>query len=291
MKILEKLLYLLIALIVIVFTNEEINISVTALTGIINKKLDSTKTIFSFEINCEVNETVSNNLTQIDFIMEISQKDGINYNSICNLLPIKVVEEKTDITKMLCYIYLNESSNLNEETDLNIEDFPTNYISNNSDLPNLFFENFTDISEAINIIDLTLEYMEEDYCKDNNFFFWITSNNIPTRPLLSTICEVSLSNDESHNLAKCAIPTASNKIKCVVDVSETMYFENDNITILAQDLVPCDNGQKLNIANNANNILIIQEECGKTANKNVTNDNQGLFLNELFSLILLLLLL
>ena len=96
-----------------------------------------------------------------------------------------------------------------------------------------------------------------------------------------------MSNDESHNLAKCAIPTTSNKIKCVVDVSETMYFENDNITILAQDLVPCDNGQKLNVANN---ILIIQEECGKIVNKNVTNENQGLFLNELFSLIFYLLL-
>ena len=149
MKKLEKLLYLTIALILIVFINEEINISVTAISGIINKKLDSTKTIFSFEINCEINETITNNLTQIDFFMEISQKDGINHNSTCNLLPIKVVGEETDITKMLCYIYLDESSNLNEKTDLNIEDFPTTYISNNSDLPNLFFENFTDISEAI----------------------------------------------------------------------------------------------------------------------------------------------
>ena len=123
MKKLEKLIYITIALILIVFINEEINISVTAISGIINKKLDSTKTIFSFEINCEINETITNNLTQIDFFMEISQKDGINHNSTCNLLPIKVVGEETDITKMLCYIYLDESSNLNEKTDLNIEDF------------------------------------------------------------------------------------------------------------------------------------------------------------------------
>ena len=173
--------------------------------------------------------------------------------------------------------------------DLIIESLPTYNTSSFSDLPDLFFENFTQTTENIIIGKITLEYTDEDYCKDNNFFFLINIQEMPARPLLSTICEISLAYGELHKIAKCAIPSSSNNIKCNVDVSETKFFENDNITILAQDLLPCENGKKLNIMNDANNKLIIKEECWNSIN-NTNNNSQMFFLNELFSLLLYLIL-
>ena len=130
---------------------------------------------------------------------------------------------------------------------------------------------------------MTLNNLEEDNCKNNNFLFEINANNIEDRPLLSTICIIKL-DDELHPEASCAIPKDGLKIKCFVDVSETKYVKDDDIIIKAQDLVPCENGQILKITNNANNILVIKKECGEMIN----NKNDYFTFNILFSLFLLL---
>jgi hypothetical protein len=285
----HKFLYIIaLILIIISSTNEDaIDIIVTAKTGIINKKLESSKTQLSFKINCEVNKNITNNITKIDILIKVKKpNDEKVYDSICNLVPVRLIEEETALTNIYCIIDLERPSELNEEVNLIIANGPTEGNSDFSAFANFIFTNFDKISEVIEIGDLTLEYMEEDYCKNNNFLFEIISGNIEIIPLQSTICSVSLANDESHKIAKCAIPVSGNKIKCFVDVSETKYVENNNITILAQDLVSCENGQHLRIVNDAINKLIIKEECGELVN----NDNQGNFLKEFFYLFFLLIL-
>ena len=275
--------YLILILILISSTNEEpLNITIEAKTGIINKKLDSSKTKFSFEINCEVNKNITNNISKIDVIISIKKpNDNKQYDSLCHLVPVRFYEEETALTNFLCIIEFDKRSDLDGETNLIIENIQINNTSDFSDLAIFNFEKFDKISEAINIGDLTLVYLEEDYCRNNNFLFEM-NGKIGTYPLLATICAVSLENDESHKIAKCAIPVTGDTIKCFVDVSETKYVKNNNIIIKAQDLVPCENGQNLKIVNDASNILVIKKECGELVN----NNNQGLFLNKLFFLFL-----
>lgn len=285
----HKFLYIIsLILILISSTNEDaIDIRVTAKTGIINKKLESSKTQFSFEINCEVNKNITNNITKIDILIKVKKPDDEKvYDSICNLAPVRFIEEETALTNIICIIDLERPSELDEEVNLIIASGPTKDNSDFSDFANFIFTNFDEISEVIEIRDLTLENIEEDYCKNNNFLFEIISGKIERTPLQSTICSVSLANDESHKNAKCAIPVSGNKIKCFVDVSETKYVENNNITILAQDLVSCENGQNLRIVNNAINKLNIKKDCGELVN----NDNQGHFLKQFFYLFFLLIL-
>ena len=285
----HKFLYIItLILIIISSTNEDaIDITVKAKTGIINKKLESSKTKFSFEISCEVNKNITNNITKIDILIKVKKtNDEKEYDSICNLVQVRFTEEETALANIICIIDLEKPSELDEEANLILASGPTKDNSDFSDFANFNFINFDEISEVIKIDDLTLEYIEEDYCKNNNFLFEIISGNIERKPLQSTICSVSLANDDSHKIAKCAIPVSGNKIKCFVDVSETKYVENNNITILAQDLVSCENGQNLKIEKDASNKLIIKEECGELVN----NDNQGHFLKEFFYLFFLLIL-
>ena len=278
-KIMLNILYLFTIFLFISISHESpVQVIVEAKTGIINKEIDSTK--FSFEIECEVNQNITNNITQIDIFLTIKELiDSQTFNSICNIKAVRVLEEnKTITTNLICTIE-NSQHALNEETFLVISSSPT---QEPSDIANFTFLNFDEISNYINLGGLTLNNLEEDNCKNNNFMFEININNIDSRPLLSTICKIKL-NDESHPEANCAIPIYGQKIKCFVDVSETKYIKDDNITIKAQNLIPCENGQILKITNNANNILIIQEECGEIIN----NYNNYFYFNILFSLFLL----
>ena len=255
-----------------------VQIYVTAKTGIINKEIDSTKNEFSFEIECEVNQNITNNISKI--IIPLKVEELINsqtYSSECHLRPVRILEkDEITTTNLLCIIEKPQPS-LNEEAILIISSGYT------LDIENFVFVGFDRISNFINLGGLTLNHLEEDNCKNNNFMFEINSNNIESRPLLSTICKIKLS-DESHPEANCAIPIDGQKIKCFVDVSETKFIKNDNITIKAQNLVPCENGQILTITSNAGNILIIQDECGEIIN----NKNNYFNFNILFFLFLLI---
>ena len=112
---------------------------------------------------------------------------------------------------------------------------------------------------------MTLSYLEEDYCKNGNFIFQMTSteNFENNNQLESTICIVALTNDESHKKARCVIPMNGVKMKCSVDVSEEKYEQGNTIIIKKQDLVSCENGQILEIKNDPSNTLTIKEECIK----------------------------
>ena len=273
-------IFYIITVFVLINISHEISakINVTAKTGIINKENDSTKNEFSFEIECEVNQNITNNISKI--IIRLKVEELINsqtYISECHLKPVRILEkDEITTTNLICIIEKPQPS-LNKEALLIIS--PDNIF----DTENFFFIKFDKISNFINLGGLTLNHLEEDNCKNNNFMFEINSNNIGSRPLLSTICKIKLS-DESHPEANCAIPIDGQKIKCFVDVSETKYIKDDNITIKAQNLVPCENGQILKITSNANNILIIQDECGEIIN----NKNNYFNLNILFFLFLLI---
>lgn len=266
------------------FSHEEkVEVTVTAKTGIINKEIDSTKTEFSFEIECEVNKNITNNISKINILLTV--KELINsqtYNSECHIKPVRITEEdETTTTNLLCIILFEQPQHvLNGETFLVISNGPN---QESSDTANFTFLNFDQISNYINLGGLTLKHLEEDECKNNYFLFEINCKTIESMPLLSTICKIKLS-DEFHQEANCAIPINGTKIKCFVDVSKTKYIKDDNITIKAQDLVPCENGQILKIASNANNILIINDECGEIIN----NKNNFFNYNILFFLFLLL---
>ena len=60
-----------------------------------------------------------------------------------------------------------------------------------------------------------------------------SSENNP--PFESTICDINLSNNEIHNVAKCAIPFSSNVILCYIDVSEKKITKGEKIEIKSQE--------------------------------------------------------
>ena len=255
---------------------DPVQVNVMAKTGIINKEFDSIKNEFSFEIECEVNQNITNNITKIDIPITVKEVIGTQtYYSLCHIIPVRVSEEdETSTTSLYCIIKEPQHA-LNKETFLVISDGPSN-------TTNFSFLNFDRISDFINLKGLTLNKLEEDNCKNNYYLFEIKTNNIEQRPLLSTICKIKL-DDDLHQEANCAIPIKGQIIKCFVDVSETKYVKDDNIAIKAQDLVPCENGQILKIESNANNILIINDECGEIIN----NKNDYFNFNIYFSLFLL----
>ena len=146
---------------------------------------------------------------------------------------------------------------------------PTKSASDTSDIVFQFID-FNKITEIINIEDLTLKYLDEDeeFCNNNHFLFEIMFSNPESRPLQSTICKVSLSNDKEHTEANCAIPISGNKIKCFVDVSQKNYVKNNKIIINEKNLIPCKNGQYIKISLDSQIELEIKEECGEIIIKN-----------------------
>ena len=258
-----------------------INVDVKAKTGIINKKLnknvDSTKTKFSFEIECEVNKNISNNMTNISITIQVKKiEDSNSKDALCNLVPVRVYEAGTAITTLYCLI---TGPSFREEDFLIIANVPTQEDSNVAEFN---FQDFNAIDSNINIRGLTLEYLDENYCKNNYFLFKMSSDEITVKPLLSTICNIGLDGDEDHPIARCAIPLIGTTIICNVDVSNKKYKENDKISIKSQSNVPCENGQLIKIEQDATNELKIQKDCGEIVNNNM----KYLYSNYLFLQIL-----
>ena len=286
MKLILNTIYFIIFLLIEISQEDSIEIIVTAKTGIINKKLDKDK--FSFEIECEVNKNITNNISKIGINIKVKEADddgSEGKTALCYLEPVRVFEESST-THLLCTIELDDFRTFhtsNEEINLITDGNPS---IASTDLPVTFdFEDFDQISGIINIEgDLTLKYLDEDenYCNNNHFLFEIISST-DIKPLQSTICKVKLSDDKEHTEANCAIPFVATKIKCYVDVSQKKYVPNDNIIIKAQNLVPCQNGQNIELSNDATNKLIIKEECGEIIN----NKKNYIYIRELLFYILL----
>ena len=285
MKFIINILYLLLISLLISFSNQSLEeVKVTAKTGIIKKELDSSKSKLTFYIDCMVNKNISNNITSINIQLKVKTPD-INdpLIAICNIIPVRVIEEEA-LTSLFCIMnFSRDSDNIDEETNLMIEDGPKLENSEDANKVKFNFEDFEKISTTINIEELTLNYLEDDYCSNNHFLFEMTSSEITQKPLLSTICKIKLSDDEAHPEARCAIPIKGTKIKCFVDVSQAKYVQNDNIIIKAQNLVPCENGQNIEIPD-ATNKLTIKEECGEIIN----NKNEFFYINKIITFLLLL---
>ena len=272
----------------------EITINIKPKTGIINKKFGSSKKEFSFQIDCEVDQNITNNITKIDIIIPIKNLDNDKtYSARCNLIPVRLINnEQTVDTSIYCIINLTEYANneLNKDSNIiiNLENdnhISTDYTSTTSTAV-LNFTNFGDISAILSVNDLTLIKLDEEYCKNNNYLFEIDSQTI-NRPLLSTICYIALFGDTDHPIAKCAIPMKGNTIKCFVDVSQKKYKKGDHISIKKQELVPCENGQHIKIDSDISNTISINEDCGEIIN----NSNEYIYLYKILFVLFFLYLL
>ena len=272
-------IFLLISLFPLFISQVEVHI--TAKSGIVNKEIDSTKTIISFEIECEVDKNISNNMTILGINIAVKKLDDANaVNAKCNLAAVRLINVLAESTKLHCIINLTESNpSFGVEDDLIVESWSS--IGATNPAATFSFYNFEQIKQVININGLTLEYLNDGYCKNNNFLFKITSTLNPN-PLLSTICYINLDGDTNHKKARCAIPLNGNTITCNVDVSQKKYNQNDKISIKIQDNVFCENGQMIKISEDATNELTIKEECGEIIN----NNNKYLYYNYIFFIIL-----
>lgn len=284
LKILNFTIFILIFILPLIKT--QVNVEVTATSGIIDKNIDSTKTMFTFKIECEVNKNISNNITRIDIfitVKKVNDADSTGVNTICNLAPVRVINVSKQTTHLLCRLNLtNTHASFNLEDNLEISSGPTQQSQTGVAVAAIFhFTDFDKISTVINVGRLTLEYLDDRYCKNNNFLFKMISTSIE-RPLLSTKCNIGLDGDNNHPFAECAIPMIGNNITCKVDVSRKKYRENDKISIKAQSYIPCENGQMIQILQDATNELIIKEECGEIINNNM----DFLYIRDLFIVIL-----
>ena len=262
-------IYFRIFFLLITFSNEEpIEIQVNAKSGVVNTNYNSKKKEFSFEIVCEVNKNISTTITNINISLKVA-KYPINGEPeipvICKIRPVRVWgEDSVSETVFMCTFNTGEYSFINENTIL-IR--PTNVIQDSSTLniAKLIFDKFDDVSTPIEIKSLTLSNIEKDYCIHNNYIFEISTDKDfkENPPLEAAICKIALLNDESHQIARCAIPVNGVKMKCSVDVEEKKYKKGDIIVIEKQGIIPCENGQAIKLPNDAKNKLEILEDCGE----------------------------
>ena len=96
MKFELQTFYLIILFFLIInYANEEqIEVSVIAKTGIVNKILDSVNKEFSFEIYCEVNQNITNNKTKIVVSITVKNLDNSQMtDALYHMVPIHLTEK------------------------------------------------------------------------------------------------------------------------------------------------------------------------------------------------------
>lgn len=239
--------------------SKEIDVTLKAKTGIINKEIN--KEQFSFIIGIEVSQNITNNITKKYFELKIgSEIDNYNINSICNVKPVRVEEGQTAETDLMCSFNKSAYSNIDAETKLFV-DSPSSDITIED--VTFKFEMFDKISSSITIGSHSLIYTKDDNeCTNNHYIFEIENENDITPPLQSTACNLALSGDEDHKEARCVIPVSGKTMKCSIDVSEKKYAKGNKIIIKKQGLIQCENGQNIEINTDSENDLTINEECG-----------------------------
>lgn len=278
-----------IIIILISFSLEDtVTLNVKALTGITNSNYNSKSKKFTFDIGCNVDQNITNSIANIEIQVKVKKhpEDSNEITATCLISPVRISSStQTADTKLNCIIDTTDNPSINGNTELFFTGIPT--VSSGNDIATFNFDKFDEISIPIEISGLTLSYLDEDYCKNSNFIFQMTSTDdfSDNSQLESTICIVALSNDDDHKEARCVIPMSGVKMKCSVDVSEKKYEKGNTITIKKQNLVSCENGQILNILNDPTNTLTIKEECSKRS------DNSYLYINKLIFILLLKLIL
>mgnify|MGYP006873133484 CR=1 FL=1 len=286
-----KFQLILFVLLIYLLYGEPIEIEVTALTGLVNPKYDSKKSIFTFDILCEVNKNISNIIGKINIKIQVQKYpiDDVHLiDAICHIKPVRVAKNSVSETSLKCSFNTTDYPFIKEDTILI-------YKSNNGqDIETLnevrfTFIKFEEISNLINANIESVNNINEENCIHNNYLFEInTDADFEENSLLeSTICRVAISDDEFHQLARCVIPMKGSILKCYIDVEEKKYKKGDSIIIGNQDIVPCDNGQAINLLSNSKKVLNVIKECGET----VFTNNNYLYFNEIFFSVLFVLIL
>lgn len=252
-------LIFLISFISFIHFSKEIDVTLKAKTGIINKEIN--KEAFSFIIKIDVSQNITNNITKTYFELKIGKEIG-NYNiaSSCNIKPVRVAGGQTAETDLMCSVDISAHPDINTETELFVEPRTSDITS---DEVTFKFENFDKISTLIEIGSHTLNYTKDDNkCSNSHYIFEIINDNNISPPLQSTACKLTLSGDEDHKEARCVVPVSGKTLKCSIDVSQKKYSKGSQIILKKQGLIQCENGQSIKIDSDSENELTINEECG-----------------------------
>jgi len=269
----RKIYCIFLLLILIIYSREDdpIQVKITAMSGIINKEIItiSNQKKLSFNIECIVDKNITTKISKIDITIKIKILGGDTtiFDSTCNIVSALIDSDKSDVyTKLKCkmdYSTYNNDDIVDKNLIVDSSEAPTY----TSDIANFNFQNFEKIGTPIEIQGLNIYNLEKDFCENKIFKFEMkfttTDDNPYSPPLESTICDINLSNNEVHNVAKCAIPYSSNVVLCYIDVSEKKITKGEKIEIKQQTNSKCQNGQVVNIGDDAQNILEMEVDCDK----------------------------
>ena len=269
----RKIYCIFLLLILIIYSREDdpIQVKITAMSGIINKEIItiSNQKKLSFNIECIVNKNITTKISKIDITIKIKILGGdtTTFDSTCNIVSALIDSDKSDVyTKLKCK--MNYSTYNNDDiVDKNLIVDSSGTPTYTSDIATFTFEDFPKIGTPIVIQGLNIYNLEKDFCENKIFKFEMkfttTADHPYSPPLESTICDINLSNNEVHNVAKCAIPYSSNVVLCYIDVSEKKITKGEKIEIKKQTNSKCQNGQVVNIGDDAQNILEMEVDCDK----------------------------
>ena len=264
-----KLFFILNILLLIIYSKEDsISVKITATSGIINKVKYSRKKILSFIIPCQVDKNITNSISRVDITFKTSRPDKTDeFEAICNLNSVRLESGNT-----FANTYLSCTLNYTDYTEYNIDDDMNLVIvgepSYTSESVVFTFNNFEEIGQKIEISGLYIFNSDNDNCYNNYYHFKMKYTGFTNNSLESTVCYIALSNNEVHDTARCAIPINTNTknydIICTIDISEEKMEKGEKIEISSQSLVNCENGQILEITDDAQNVLEIDEDCDKS---------------------------
>ena len=264
----RKIYCIFLLLILIIYSREDdpIQVKITAMSGIINKEIItiSNQKKLSFNIECIVDKNITTKISKIDIAIKIKiLEEDTTFDSTCNIVSALIDSDKSDVyTKLKCKMDYNNDNIVDKNLIVDSSGTPTY----TSDKATFTFENFDKIGPPIEIRGLNIYNLEKDFCENKIFKFemkFTNDDNSYVRPLESTICDIKLSNNEVHNMAKCAIPYIPNIVLCYIDVSEKKITKGEKIEINQQTNSKCQNGQVVNIGDDAQNILEMEVDCDK----------------------------
>ena len=268
----RKIYCIFLLLILIIYSREDdpIPVKITAMSGIINKEIItiSNQKKLSFNIECIVDKNITTKISKIDITIKIKILGGdtTTFDSTCNIVSALIDSDKSDVyTKLKCKMDYSTYNN-DDIVDKNLIVDSSGTPTYTSDKATFTFENFEKIGTPIEIQGLNIYNLEKDFCENKIFKFemkFTNDDNSYVRPLESTICDIKLSNNEVHNMAKCAIPYIPNIVLCYIDVSEKKITKGEKIEINQQTNSKCQNGQVVNIGDDAQNILEMEVDCDK----------------------------
>ena len=267
----EKIYYYIFLLFLLISYSrgdDAIAVKITAISGIINKEIitiSNEKKLY-FNIECLVDKNITNKISIIDITMKIQilEETTTEFDSKCNLAQALIESGKTNTnTKLKCTMGYSSYNNDNIVDQNLIVDSSVNPTYDTSKAT-FTFAKFEKIGTAIQIQGLYIYNLEKDFCENKIFKFEMNFTSTGYNPPLeSTICDINLSNNEVHNVAKCAIPYSSNVVLCYIDVSEKKITKGEKIEINLQTNSKCKNGQFVTIRDNAQNILEMDVDCDK----------------------------